>query len=108
MCSSGLTFHLDTSGRCEMKKSFDYDWMDERNSIEEHINNIQDMCLIRNMTLKEIKQEVLEETDRILVNIDHIDFSIDDIENDYEDKIDELEEQIQELLEQIDDLKGGK
>lgn len=85
-----------------------YYWDDERNSIEEHINNIQDMCLIRNMTLKEIKQEVLEETDRILINLDNIDFAIDDIENDYEDKIDELEEQIQDLLEQIEELKGGK
>jgi chromosome segregation ATPase len=85
-----------------------YDWLEERNSIEEHINNIQDMCLIRNMNLKEIKQEVLEETDRILINLDHIDWAIDDIENDYEDKIDELEQEIQELEEKIEELKGGK
>lgn len=85
-----------------------YDWLEERNSIEERINNIQDMCLIRNMNLKEIKQEVLEETDRILINLDHIDWAIDDIENDYEDKIDELEQEIQELEEKIEELKGGK
>ena len=85
-----------------------FDWLDERNSIEERINNIQDMCLIRNMTLKEIKQEVLEETDRILVNLDNIDFAIDDIENEYEDRIDDLEEKIQELMDEIDELKGGK
>lgn len=85
-----------------------YDWLEERNSVEEHINNIQDMCLIRNMNLKEIKQEVLEETDRILINLDHIDWAIDDIENDYEDKIDELEQEIQELEEKIEELKGGK
>ena len=86
----------------------EYDWLEERNSIEEHINNIQDMCLIRNMNLKEIKQEVLEETDRILINLDHIDWAIDDIENDYEDKIDELKQEIQELEEKIEELKGGK
>lgn len=85
-----------------------YNWLEERNAIEERINNIQDMCLVRNMTLKEIKQEVLEETDKILLNLDNIDYAVDDIENDYEDRIDELEEEVEELLEKIDDLKGGK
>ena len=78
-----------------------FDWLDERNSIEENINNIQDICLIRNLTYKQAKQEILELTDRILINLDHIDFAIDDIENDYEDKIDDLETEINEL-------KGGK
>ena len=78
-----------------------FDWLDERNSIEENINNIQDICLIRNLTYKQAKQEILELTDRILLNLDHIDFAIDDIENDYEDKIDDLETEINEL-------KGGK
>lgn len=89
-----------------MKETFD--WLDERNNIENKINEIQDMCLVRNMTLKDMKREVLELTDSILINLDHIDFAIDDIECEYEDKIDELEEQIEELLEKIDDLKGGK
>lgn len=78
-----------------------FDWLDERNSIEENINNIQDICLIRNLSYKQAKQEILELTDRILINLDHIDFAIDDIENDYEDKIDDLETEINEL-------KGGK
>lgn len=78
-----------------------FDWLDERNSIEENINNIQDICLIRNLTYKQAKQEILELTDRILLNLDHIDFAIDDIENEYEDKIDYLETE-------INDLKGGK
>lgn len=78
-----------------------FDWLDERNSIEENINNIQDICLIRNLSYKQAKQEILELTDRILLNLDHIDFAIDDIENDYEDKIDDLETEINEL-------KGGK
>lgn len=78
-----------------------FDWLDERNSIEENINNIQDICLIRNLTYKQAKQEILELTDRILLNLDHIDFAIDDIENEYEDKIDDLETEINEL-------KGGK
>lgn len=78
-----------------------FDWLDERNSIEENINNIQDICLIRNLSYKQAKQEILELTDRILINLDHIDFAIDDIENDYEDKIDYLETEINEL-------KGGK
>lgn len=78
-----------------------FDWLDERNSIEENINNIQDICLIRNLTYKQAKQEILELTDRILLNLDHIDFAIDDIENEYEDKIDYLETEINEL-------KGGK
>lgn len=78
-----------------------HDWLDERNSIEENINNIQDICLIRNLTYKQAKQEILELTDRILLNLDHIDFAIDDIENEYEDKIDYLETEINEL-------KGGK
>lgn len=78
-----------------------FDWLDERNSIEENINNIQDICLIRNLSYKQAKQEILELTDRILLNLDHIDFAIDDIENEYEDKIDYLETEINEL-------KGGK
>lgn len=78
-----------------------FDWLNERNSIEENINNIQDICLIRNLTYKQAKQEILELTDRILLNLDHIDFAIDDIENEYEDKIDDLETEINEL-------KGGK
>lgn len=78
-----------------------FDWLDERNSIEENINNIQDICLIRNLSYKQAKQEILELTDRILINLDHIDFAIDDIENEYEDKIDYLETEINEL-------KGGK
>lgn len=78
-----------------------FDWLDERNSIEENINNIQDICLIRNLSYKQAKQEILELTDKILLNLDHIDFAIDDIENEYEDKIDDLETEINEL-------KGGK
>lgn len=78
-----------------------HDWLDERNSIENNINDIQDICLIRNLTYKDAKQEILELTDKILIALDNIDYSIDDIESDYEDKIDELEEI-------IDELKGGK
>lgn len=89
-----------------MKETFD--WLDERNNIENKINDIQDMCLVRDMNLKDMKKEVLELTDSILVNLDHIDFAIDDIECDYEDKIEELESQIEELEEQIEELKGGK
>ena len=85
-----------------------FDWLDERNSIEENINNIQDICLIRNLTYKQAKQEILELTDRILINLDHIDFAIDDIENDYEDKIDELNDEIDDLETEINELKGGK
>lgn len=85
-----------------------YDWIDERNSIEDKINDIQDICLIRNLTYKEAKQEILELTDIILLNLDHIDFAIDDIENNYEDQIDELNEEIEELQDEIDELKGGK
>ena len=85
-----------------------YDWIDERNSIEDKINNIQDMCLIREMDIKELKQEILLETDKILVSLDNIDYAIDDIENEYEDKIDNLNEMIDDLNTEIDELKGGK
>lgn len=89
-------------------KSITFDWLTERNEIEDKVNEIQDICLVRSMNLKETKQEVLQLTDSILYRLDNIDYAIDDIENSYEDKIDELNEQIEELMEQIDELKGGK
>lgn len=82
-----------------MKKSFD--WLTERNEIEDKINEIQDICLIREMDLKHTKQEILQLTDSILYRLDNIDYAIDDIESEYEDKIDELNDEINEL-------KGGK
>lgn len=78
-----------------------HDWLDERNSIENNINEIQDICLVRNLTYKEAKQEILTLTDKILIALDNIDFAIDDIESDFEDRIDDLETEINEL-------KGGK
>lgn len=78
-----------------------YDWLDERNKIEELIDDIQDMCLYGVSSSKELKQRILEQTDKILISLDNIDYAIDDIESDYEFKIDELNEQIEEL-------KGGK
>lgn len=101
-----MTFLLEPLRKVRKMKT--YDWLDEKNEIENRINEIQDMCLIRNMTLKEIKQEVLQATDRILLHLDNIDFAIDEIESDYEDEIDELEAQNDDLLEQIEELKGGK
>lgn len=78
-----------------------YDWLDERNKIEELIDDIQDMCLYGVSSSKELKQRILEQTDKILISLDNIDYAIDDIESDYEFKIDELTEQIEQL-------KGGK
>lgn len=85
-----------------------YDWLDERNSIENNINEIQDICLIRNISYKEAKQEILNLTDKILIALDNIDFAIDDISNDYEDKIDDLNDEIENLETEINELKGGK
>lgn len=85
-----------------------FDWLTERNEIENKVNEIQDICLIREMKLKEVKQEVLQLTDSILYRLDNIDYAIDDIESEYEDKIDELNERIQELEFEINELKGGK
>lgn len=85
-----------------------HDWLDERNSIENNINEIQDICLVRNLNYKQAKQEILEYTDKILIALDNIDFAIDDIENDYEDKIDDLNDEIEDLETEINELKGGK
>lgn len=85
-----------------------HDWLDERNQIENNINEIQDICLVRNLSYKDAKQEILELTDKILISLDNIDFAIDDIESDYEDMIDELNEQIEDYISEIDELKGGK
>ena len=89
-------------------KSITFDWLTERNEIEDKVNEIQDICLVRTMNLKETKQEVLQLTDSILYRLDNIDYAIDDIENEYEDKIDDLNAEIDELKAQIDRLKGGK
>lgn len=78
-----------------------YDWLDERNKIEEIVDKIQDMCLYGVLKPNELKQNILEETDKILIYLDNIDYAVDDIESSYEFKIDELNEQIEEL-------KGGK
>lgn len=85
-----------------------YDWLDERNSIENNINEIQDICLVRNISYKEAKQEILNLTDKILIALDNIDFAIDDIENDYEDKIDDLNAEIDDLITKNNELEGGK
>lgn len=91
-----------------MKDIYKYDWNDERNSIEDLINEVQDICLVRNMTYKEAKQAILELTDKALIHLDNIDYVIDDVEADYEDKIEELQKDIDDYIEQIDELKGGK
>lgn len=91
-----------------MKDIYKYDWNDERNSIEDLINEVQDICLVRNMTYKEAKQTILELTDKTLIHLDNIDYVIDDVEADYEDKIEELQKDIEDYIEQIEELKGGK
>lgn len=85
-----------------------HDWLDERNSIENNINEIQDICLVRNLNYKEAKQEILTLTDKILIALDNIDFAIDDIESDFEDRIDNLNDIIDDLETEINELKGGK
>ncbi len=91
-----------------MKDIYKYDWNDERNSIEDLINEVQDICLVRNMTYKEAKQTILELTDKALIHLDNIDYVIDDVEADYEDKIEELQKDIEDYIEQIEELKGGE
>ena len=92
-----------------MKKDvYKYDWIDERNSIENLLTEVQDICLIRNLPEKEAKQQILELTGKALIHLDNVDYAFDDMESDYEDRIDELEEEIDNYLEQIDELKGGK
>lgn len=91
-----------------MKDIYKYDWNDERDSIENLLTEIQDICLIRNLPEKEAKQQILELTDKALIHLDNIDYVIDDVEADYEDRIDELEEDIEDYIEQIEELKGGE
>ena len=89
-------------------KIYKYDWIEERNAIEDLISEVQDICLIRNLTYKDAKQQILELTDKALIHLDNVDYAFDDIESDYEDRIEELEEDIDDYIEQIDELKGGK
>lgn len=96
-------------------KQFKYDFEDEREKIEKNVDEIQEICYIRSSEFEDLKQEVIDLSDRILVNLDNLDWAFSEITDDYEDRIDELEkdaddyiQQIEELKAEIKELKGGK